>query len=411
MSFTVDRPLRILNVSQNYHVRGGMDVAMFRLEAILREHGHHVVPFTGADPADRPTEYAHYFPPAPPTTRTQKSDLLRTLYSPSARRAIARVLDEQQIEIVHLHSYFKRLTPSILPEIRQRGIPIVQTMHEYRAVCPISLLFRDDHVCHDCRNRRYGAVVQHRCAGGSLSRSLWNMAEMRLSDRLGHKRDIARYLAISDYQRNQLIAMGMSAERIETIHHPVALPPAAAHGPRDYVLFVGRLERYKGIFPLVDAARMLPDTRFVIVGDGPDAEVMRDHARDLSNIEWRGALDGAPLAAARTAARCAVVPSIGPEPFGLTSIEALASGTPVVVSAIGGLAETVRDGIDGFHAPPGDPFILAERIGRLVTAPDLARKMGEAGRERAATDFSPDRYYQRTMTAYGKAFRWSEERA
>ncbi len=396
----IDRPLRILNVSQNYHVRGGMDVAMFRLEAILQEHGHQVVPFAAADPANRPTEYARYFPPAPPTSDTGAGDLLRTLYSPAAARAIERVLDEQDIELVHLHSYFKRLTPAILPEIRRRGIPIVQTMHEYRAVCPISLLYRDGHLCTDCRGRRYGQVVRHRCAGGSLPRSLWNMAEMRLSDLLGHKRDIARYLSISDFQRDQLIAMGMPAERIETIFHPVTLPALQPEGARDHVLFVGRLERYKGIFPLVEVARALPAVRFVFAGEGPDGDAVRAEAAGLDNIAWVGNLDGDALTAARNAAFCAVVPSLGPEPFGLTSIEALAHGLPVVASAIGGLSETVRDGIDGFHVAPGDVAALADRIARLAANRAMARRMGLAGRIRAADDFSPDRYYQRTMAVY-----------
>lgn len=398
----IDRPLRILNVSQNYHVRGGMDVAMFRLEAILREHGHHVVPFAAADPANRPNEYDHYFSPAPPTSDTGAGDLLRTLYSPAAARAIGRVLDEQRIELVHLHSYFKRLTPAILPEIHKRGIPIVQTMHEYRAVCPISLLYRDGHLCTDCRGRRYGQVVRHRCAGGSLPRSLWNMAEMRLSDLLGHKRDIARYLSISDFQRDQLIAMGMPAERIETIFHPVALPAPAPEGPRDHVLFVGRLERYKGIFPLVEVARALPSVRFVFAGEGPDGDAVRVAAADCANIDWRGNLDGATLTDARNRAFCAVVPSLGPEPFGLTSIEALAHGLPVVASAIGGLTETVRDGIDGFHVAPGDVAALTDRIMRLAADRAMARRMGEAGRARAAEDFAPERYYQRTRAVYAQ---------
>ena len=404
MSMTIDRPLRILNVSQNYHVRGGMDVAMFRLETILTEHGHQVIPFAAADPANRPTEYARYFPPAPPTSDTGAADMLRTLYSPGAARAIGRVLDEQRIEIVHLHSYFKRLTPAILPEIRRRGIPVVQTMHEYRAVCPISLLYRDGHLCHDCRDRRYAQVVRHRCAGGSLPRSLWNMAEMHLSDLLGHKRDIARYLAISDYQRDQLIAMGMAADRIETIHHPVTLPPPPSWTERRaHVLFVGRLERYKGIFPLVDVARQLPDIRFIFAGEGPDGEAVRSHAGDLANVEWRGNLDGDALARARADAFCAIVPSMGPEPFGLTSIEALAHGTPVIASAIGGLTETVRNDVDGFHVAPGDVDAMARHIRRLADDPDLVRRMGMAGYDRAATDFSPDLYYRRTMAAYGQA--------
>ena len=99
---------------------------------------------------------------------------------------------------------------------------------------------------------------------------------------------------------------------------------------------------------------------------------------------------------------CAVVPSLGPEPFGLTSIEALAHGLPVVASAIGGLTETVRDGIDGFHVAPGDVAALTDRIMRLAADRAMARRMGEAGRARAAEDFAPERYYQRTRAVYAQ---------
>lgn len=400
MTFT-DRPLRILNVSQNYHVLGGMDVAMFALEALLREHGHHVVPFAAADPANRPTEFARYFPPAPPTTNTATSDLLRTLYSPAARRAIGRVLDEQAIELVHLHSYFKRLTPAILPEIARRGIPIVQTMHEYRAVCPISMLYRAGHVCTECRGRRYSQVLRHRCAGGSLARSAWNMAEMRLSDALGHKRDIARYLSISNYQRDRLIEMGMPADKIETIYHPVEMPPApSGAGPRDKVLFAGRVEVHKGIFTLLDAARRLPNVRFSIAGDGAARKDAMDRTADLANVEWLGVLGKNDLDAARERAFCVAVPSLYPEPFGLTAIEGLAHGVPVIAAAAGGLAETVVDGVDGFSVTPGDVDMLTDRISRLAASPDLAHAMGAAGRARAATDFSAEQHYRRTITVY-----------
>ncbi len=403
MSPPNERPLRILNVNQNYHVLGGMDVAMFHLEGLLRARGHHVVPFAAADPANRATEFARYFPPAPPSTDTAAKDLLRTLYSPAARRAIGRVLDEQEIELVHLHSYFKRLTPAILPEIRRRGIPIVQTMHEYRAVCPITLLYRDGHVCTECKDRYYAQAIRHRCAGGSLARSLWNVAEMRLSDMLGHKRDIARYLSISHYQRDQLIGMGMPADLIETIYHPVPLPAIATTGVRgDHVLFAGRIEPHKGIFTLLDAARRLPDVRFAIAGDGSVLHQARARAADLGNVTWLGVLDAAGLASARASARCAVVPSLYPEPFGLTAIEALAHGLPAIVAASGGLAETVRDGIDGFIVPPADVETLVDRIARLVAEPELAERLGTAGRARAADEFSDDRHYRQTLAVYHK---------
>lgn len=409
--------MRILNVSQNYFVVGGMDVAMFTLERVLRAHGHEVIPFTAADAQNAPTAYARYFPPAARTEAAGLKATLQTLYSRTARQAIARLLDEQHIDLVHLHSYFKRLTPSILPELRRRNIPLVQTLHEYRAVCAISTLYRDDKICTACKDRRYRNVVRHRCAGGSLTRSVWNFAEMHASDWLGHKRDVTRFITVSDYQREMLIAMGMDAQKLVTVHHPVDLPPSASgdggldnsgpDGERSGVLFFGRLETTKGADLLLDIAARLSPQRLVIVGDGSRREHLARaaHERRLANVEFRGMLHGAALHAAIGAAQCVIVPSLWPEAFGLTCVEALAHATPVVASAIGGMLDTVRDGVDGFLVPPGDVAAMVDRVRRLTTDPALARRMGEAGRQRMASAFSADIFYRRTMDVYEDAVR------
>jgi glycosyltransferase involved in cell wall biosynthesis len=399
--------MRILNVSQNYFVVGGMDVAMFTLERVLREQGHDVIPFAAADEKNEVTPYSSYFPPAARTEDTSLGAATQTLYSPVARRAISRLLDEHPVDLVHLHSYFKRLTPSILPEIQRRNIPIVQTLHEYRAVCPISTLYRDSKICIECKDRRYHNVIRHRCAGGSLMRSTWNYAEMQLSDRLG-KRNITRHIAVSDHQRELLIAMGMDPHKIVTVHHPVDLPPAPKHGARSgNVLFFGRLETAKGADLLLEIAARLPGERLTIVGEGSRGDDLAKTARErgLNNVEFMGILRGEALQAAISHASCVIVPSLWPEAFGLTCIEALAHTTPVVASAIGGILETVRDGIDGFLVPPGDVDAMVDRIARLTTNPDLATQMGNAGRQRVASAFSSGLFYRRIMTVYEDAIR------
>jgi glycosyltransferase involved in cell wall biosynthesis len=399
--------LRILNISQNYFVVGGMDVSMFTLQDILRAHGHDVIPFTAADVQNAATPYADYFPLAARTETTSLKASLQTLYSRDARHAIARLLDEHQIDLVHLHSYFKRLTPAILPEIRRRNIPLVQTLHEYRAVCPISTLYRDEAVCTDCKGGRYRNVIRHRCAGGSLVRSAWNYAEMHMSDWLGHKRDVARYITVSNYQRDMLITMGMDPHKLVTVHHPVEIPPQPwpDMDKPGYVLFFGRLETAKGADLLPEIAAQMPTQRLVVVGDGSrrDALVQAAHDRGLTNVEFKGVLQGDALHAAIDHASCVIVPSLWPEAFGLTAVEALARATPVVASAIGGMLDTVRDGVDGFLVPPGDVTAIVDRVRRLTANGGLARRMGEAGRQRMASEFSADIFYRRIMDVYEDA--------
>lgn len=401
--------MRILNVSQNYFVVGGMDVAMFTLERTLRDHGHEVIPFAAADAQNVETPFARYFPSAPRTEaeRANGAGAVRTLYSRDARRALARLLDKHPVDLVHLHSYFKRLTPAILPELRRRRIPVVQTLHEYRSVCPISTLFRDGHICTDCAHGAYANVIWHRCAGGSLARSAWNYAEMRLSDALGHKRDIVRFVTVSDYQRDMLIEMGMEANKLVTVHHPVEVPSAPHDTEGEHVLFFGRLETAKGADLLPEIAAGLRGTSLLVAGDGSRREEVERAiaARGLSNVSFAGVLRGDALRDAIARASCVIVPSLWPEAFGLTAVEALAQGTPVVASAIGGMLDTVRDGVDGYLVPPGDVPALVARVRELLTDPTRAREMGLVGRARMATDFSADAFYAGTMRVYEDALR------
>jgi len=393
--------MRILNVSQNYFVAGGMDVVMFEQERILRERGIDVIPFAADDPQNRDTPFARYFPTAPRTEGGSARDLLRTLYSRNAAKAMERLLDDEQVDLVHLHSYFKRLTSAILPVIRKRGIPIVQTLHEYRAVCPVSTMFRAGRLCFQCRDRRYSHVIRHRCAGGSLAKSAWNAAEMWLSDVMGHKRDVERFFTISDFQRALLIEMGMDAERLVTLSNPIAMPPReTGRGAQEHVLFFGRLEPYKGVGEVIALARRLPGLRFVIAGTGSMQQEVQHQAAALPNLYFRGPLTGDALLREIDAAFVVLVPSLWPEAFGLTAAEAHMRSVPVVASNIGGLTETVRDSIDGFLIEPGEIEDFASALWRLGGDLDLAHTMGTAGLERARARYGADRFFDRLHAQY-----------
>lgn len=395
--------MRILSISQNHYIAGGMDRMMFEQARILEEQGHSVVPFTAADPADRPSPWARHFPAAARTDRTPLAEVPATLYRPAAARALHDLMRTEAFDVVHLHSWYKRLSPAILPVLRNAGVPVVQTLHEYRTVCSKSTMFRDGAICRACAGGRRLPALVHRC-NGSLVKTLASVAEMTVADTLGYRRIVRRFLPVSDFQRDLLCEMGMPPTRMRTLPNPVAIPdvplppPAAADGP---VLFVGRLESYKGVDLFVDLARMRPAVRFVMAGDGSARAAIA--AVRSPNLTLLGKLDPAELLRVVRAAACVVVPSLWPEAFGLTAIEALAAGTPVVASRTGGLTEIVRDGIDGHVVAPGDTAGFAAAVDRLLADPIAARAMGAAGRTHAAASFSEARFGARLVAIYHEA--------
>ncbi|WP_230772233.1 glycosyltransferase family 4 protein [Sphingomonas sp. Leaf4] len=395
--------MRILSISQNHYVAGGMDRMMFEQARILEERGHVVVPFTAADPADHPSPWAAHFPPAARTDHTPLAEVPATLYRPAAARALRDLMRKEAFDVVHLHSWYKRLSPAILPVLRDAGVPVVQTLHEYRTVCSRSTMFRDGTICRACAGGRRWPALVHRC-NGSLPKTMISVAEMVLADRLGYRQIVRRFLPVSDFQRELLCEMGMPDARMRTLPNPVGIPdahpmpPAGADGP---VLFVGRLESYKGVDLFVALARMRPDVRFVMAGDGSARSAIE--ARQPANLTLLGKLDSRALLDVVRGAACVVVPSLWPEAFGLTAIEALAAGTPVIASRTGGLAEIVRDGIDGFLVASGDQDGFAAAVDRILADPVRARAMGAAGRAHAAEAFSEDQFCARLTAIYHEA--------
>lgn len=401
--------MRILSISQNHYVAGGMDRVMFDQARILAARGHEVIPFTAADPDDADSVWSSYFPPAPRTDGTPLRDVPATLYRKSAAAALSRLLADQRFDIVHLHSWFKRLSPAILPVLRRSGLPVVQTLHDYRSVCSRSTMLRDGRICRDCAGGRRWNALLHRC-NGTLAKSVASVAEMTMADLLGYRRAVRLFLPVSEFQRDLLRDMGLPDSKMRTLPNPVAIPTISAHdtmgGGRLRVLYAGRLEDYKGAHLFADLAAHRPSLRFVMAGHGSAFEALA--ARRLPNLELLGQVDRASLAAMMASAACVVVPSLCPETFGLAAAEALAAQVPVVASRIGGLTEIVRDGVSGLLVQPGDLTALMAAVDALLADPARASDMGRAGQADVASRFSEDRFYAASMAIYTELLEGAE---
>ena len=187
----------------------------------------------------------------------------------------------------------------------------------------------------------------------------------------------------------------------------------AAGGP--LLAYAGRLVHEKGVQDLLAALPRLrrrhPGLRLVLAGTGPAEPELRERARALRlgrAVTFAGFVPDAELPALLAAADCAVVPSRY-EPFGLVALEAAAAGTPAVVSAVGGLAEIVRDGVTGLTAPPGDPAALAAAVGTVLGDEVLGRRLVRGARSALAGEHAWPRIAARTLDTYALAGR--QERA
>ncbi len=395
----------ILNVSHNYYVAGGSDRYFFELENLLTAKGNRVVPFCSQSHLNQTTTYSDYFPRSANVTHPGVVDLFRFVYSRDAKRKLTNLLVRENIDLAHLHIYYGKLTASILGALKSRGVPIVQTLHEYKLLCPVYTMTRAGSVCEKCAGGNYFHALHHLCNRGSIARSGLSVVESYVSKVLGAESAVDHFIGVSRFITEKMVEHGLPRDRITTIHNFVdtaRFAPATEAGR--YVLYFGRLENVKGVRTLLAAMKKLPDLQCVIAGEGSirlmlESLIKRDNCR---NISFVGFLQGEALADAIRGSICTVIPSEWYENCPLSVLESLAHARPVIGSRIGGIPELIEDGIDGYLFEPGDADDLAKCLELLCRNPNQAAEMGTIGRRKVRANFSPEQHYEKLMHVYRK---------
>jgi glycosyltransferase involved in cell wall biosynthesis len=314
--------------------------------------------------------------------------------NPFARQLLRRELREFAPDVVHLRMFLTQLSPLLLPLLR--AVPTVYHVAFYEAVCPKgNKVLPDGSLC----QVHWGRVCR---SVGCVPPLTWAAKMTQLTAVQRWRGSLDRYLALSRAVARRLDEHGFGP--VEVVPNGVAGRAArpALTGPPT-VLMAGRLVREKGGDVLLDALARLPGVRAVIAGDGPELEPLRRQCARLGlddRVELTGRLDPAELERRAATAWVQAVPGRWEEPFGNVVTEAMARGTAVVASALGGPADTVQPGVTGALVEPGDPAALAEALRPLMVDRELAERQGAAGRRVARTEFAQDRVLDRVEAVH-----------
>ncbi|SEK26630.1 glycosyltransferase family 4 protein [Nitrosovibrio tenuis] len=376
---------RILIVHNAYQQRGGEDVVVEAEAELLRQHGHQVELFLRHNSAIGNIGRAAL--------------IAQTLWSAPTVKAFDAVVRAFKPDLVHVHNTFPLISPSLYWAAAEARVPVVQTLHNFRLLCPQAMFLRNGRICEDCLGHPPWRSVIHRCYRNSVTQSAVLATTLAMHRGLNTwHRKVTRYIALNEFCRNKFIEGGLPAERIVVKPNFVDAGDSV-RGDRSGFLFVGRLSVEKGVDVLARAASRLTDVHIRVVGAGSEHATLRD----VPGVELLGTLPGAQVREQMQQATALVFPSICYETFGLVAVEAFASGTPVIASRIGTLPNLVEEDVTGLLFSPGDAADLANKMRWAQLNPEQMAAMGSTARACYETKYAAARNYHELMAIYRDA--------
>jgi glycosyltransferase involved in cell wall biosynthesis len=384
--------MKILLCHNHYQQPGGEDASFAAEARLLERHGHTVLRYTVHNDALKGV--------------SRLTAAARTFWNRQSYREVRTLLRAERPEIMHCTNTFPLLSPAAYYAARAEGVPVVQSLRNYRLLCPGANFLRDGRVCEDCLGKRFAwPALRHACYHQGRAATAV-VAGMTAAHRLlgTWSRAVDRYFATTQFARERFITAGFPAERIAVKPNFLDDDPGPGDGAGGFAVFVGRLSAEKGVDTLLAAWDKLPEPPVLkIIGDGPLAGLVQDAAARNRRIQWLGRRPAAETLDLVGEAMLLVMPSVCYETFGRTIIEAYAKATPVVASRLGAMSELVDDGRTGLFFEAGNADDLAAKVARLAGDSALLSAMRGAAREQFLRHYTAEPNYRMMMAIYADA--------
>jgi glycosyltransferase involved in cell wall biosynthesis len=384
---------RILILHNRYQIAGGEDVVVQQEAEMLRNSGVAVETFIVDNDSIRSTwERA----------RAAKD----SFYSKSMRAAVSEAIRKFHPDVVHVHNFVPRLSPSVYDAAHLGGCAVVQTLHNYRLICANAQLFRDGNVCRDCVGRNFGwPGMMHRCYRDSLIGSGVIAGMTAWHKKRGTWRTkVNRYIVLTEFARDVFVQSGViPADRIVVKPNAVADPGCGA-GRGNYLLYVGRLSEEKGIRVLLQAAHQgdgfgMP---LKIAGTGPLEDLVKD-AESSGKVEFLGNQYRVNIYHLMQDASLLLFPSLWYEGLPMVIVEAFATGLPIIAGNIGAMAQLITHEKDGLLVESGSAEGFQAAVRRIISSPEFAAKLRRNARASYQALYTPEINLRMLLQVYKEA--------
>ncbi len=396
-----------------YYLRGGVERCFFGLMDLHAMHGHENIPFCMRHERNLPTPYEKYFLDAIdfPALMQRSTSLKmkfqvaeRVLYFKEAQKYMERLILDTHPEIAHIQQIDHEISPSIIPIIKNHNIPVVQTLHDYKPVCPNTNFYSHGAICELCAGKHFFYATAKRCKRGALMPSMLASAEAYYQKYSGiYEKNVDLFIVPSRFLQKKLMKYGFKGRMVHLPNFVDLNVFTPGKEKSEYFVYFGRLVELKGIRTLLKALKHVKTTRTLyVIGEGELEDPLKDFAREnkIKNVEFMGFMQTQDLIPFIQKAMFTVFPSECYENYPMSIIESNACATPVVGSDLGGISELIDHGKTGLLFQSGNHLDLAEKIQFLVDHPEKAYEMGNNGRQLVERTNHPQVYHEKIMQLY-----------
>ena len=387
---------RILQVHNFYQIPGGEDVVVRNEKKLLEEHGHEVF------------EYYRSNEEIKKGGKLKKILLPFTaVFSLKTYREVTKLIREKKIDIVHVHNTLTMVSPSVFYAAFHCKVPVVQTLHNFRMLCPAGSFFRDNRICEECVEQGMKCAVKHKCYRNSTAQTIVSAMILKIHRALGTYRKV-NFICLTEFNRQKILESLRGKNVIDEKHLYIKPNFTFAEGvtpddeteKEDYFLFAGRIESLKGIDIAVKAFEQLPDEKLYVAGTGPMMNEMKEYvaSHQMKNVEFLGFLQKKEMKEKFYHAKAVIMSSQCYEAFAMTIAEAYSYGVPVVAGRVGNMDGMVKEGITGVKFTYNSSDDLAEKI-REFDRLNLS-ELKENARNFYETRLRPEDNYQKLLKIY-----------
>ena len=399
---------KLLSLNSYHYRRGGADVMYFEHDALFRNLGWDTAFFAMHHPMNLASEWQSYFVDELQYGNTYSLPAklgmaAKVIYSTEARSKLSKLLSKFRPNIAHAHNLYHHISPSVLPLLRQEGIPIVLTAHDLKLCCPSHQMLNNLGLCERCKGGNFLNTVRHRCVHGSVAVSALVAVESALHRWSGiYRRNLDRIVVPSLFYKAKFEEWGWAPDQIAYIPNFVKVQDyAPTPQAGSYFVYFGRLATEKGFATLLKAS-LKSKVQLVVIGDGDlSGEVEAAVAASQGRIAWLGRRSGQALFDVVAKARAIILPSEWYENAPMSILEGYALGKPVIGARIGGIPELVKEGETGLLFTSGNAEDLSVAIECMRDLPDsTVADMGHVARRFVVERFTAELYRDRMLGLY-----------